>query len=699
MNRLFLFAACALGACTFNKDVPDAALPEVFVGFHDAASTADEKSKNFPISVELSAATTVDVVVEYQIEPGPGVEAGDFKLLTDKVTIPAGETTAPLLIDIETDTLEEGDEHLDITLVEPTNAQIALAASKHDLTIRAKALPRVSFEAATSSAQEPVDATFNAKLDETSDFDITATYVVTSAGAVANTDFILADGTVTFPAGMTSVPLVIDVLDDSLDEDTETVTVTLMTATNAVVEATAAAHAHAILDDMVDPQPTVQFAAGASVHGEADGMATIGVTLSAPSGRTIMVPYSVAAASTATGNADYTITAGPLVIPAGMTTGTIAVTIVNDTADEPSENLLVDMGGATNATNAGTQQHRFQIDDDDQICYGAAPFSVCLDAAPTNAVTLPASINTTNAGICAAVQPANWVGAPQNQPPACFVIGNTITGASTVVQGNRPLVLLAHTSIAISGTLDASSSQVGGSTGPASPSGDCSGTAMQQPGSSATGGGGGAGGSFMSKGGDGGSGDAGDTAAGTAAAASGVPTKLRAGCDGQKGGNASAGVGGRGGGAIYLVSGNTLKLEAAAVINASGGGANGGGTFSGGSGAGSGGMIRLHAGTLVAAAGSKILANGGGGSSGGDNNDGGGAGGDPDPGTPASPAAGGSSNGGATGGDGFAGATAAEQGDNANANEGGGGGGGGGGLIQSNQALTNVTASAGLIQQ
>ena len=80
MNRLILLSTCALGACSFSNEVPEPPLPEVFVGFQEAASTADEKSKMFPVNVQLSDITTVDVTVKYQIEPGPGVDAGDRPL-------------------------------------------------------------------------------------------------------------------------------------------------------------------------------------------------------------------------------------------------------------------------------------------------------------------------------------------------------------------------------------------------------------------------------------------------------------------------------------------------------------------------------------------------------------------------------------------------------------------------------------------
>lgn len=707
MSRLFLLATVALGACSFSTEIPDAAVPSVRIGFGEATSTADEKSTTHQIKVTLSDVSDRDVTVKYQIEGGTASPL-DFDLLSpETLTIPAGTQETNLEIRVKADTDgTEADETIDLVLLDPMNAQIAFGTEHHEVTIRAKALPRVGFDMATSSDTEPMDGTFIVKLDETSEFEITASYVVTSTNAVAGSDYVLANGMVTFPIGTQMMPITLDVLDDTLDEDPESVVVTLTTATNAVVDLAIDNHTHTILDEGVDPPPTVFFNQAATALGEAGGTAMVQIRLSGPSGRTISVPFAVDNTSSATLTADYTIgTTSPVTIAAGATTANVLVTAVNDTGDEPSETIVINMGAATNATNTGQQTHTVTIADDDLVCYGAAPFSVCLDSPPVGAQTLPATINTTNAALCAGAQTTGWTTAPQSQPAACFILKDTITVNGTVtVSGNRPLVLLGASGVTINGTIDASSNNIAGSTGPASPSGDCD-AFGQNPANDGGGAGGGAGGTFMTQGGAGGTGDGGSNVqAGTPAAAETAPVpKLRAGCNGQRGGNGSSGAAnasgavGRGGGAVYVVTGGTLSMTANGVINVSGSAGSGGALFSGGSGAGSGGMIKLYAATLTAVAGARVMANGGGGAAGGDDAGTGNDGNDPDPAQPQT-AAGGGTGAGANGGGGFAGATAATKGSDGGNNKGGGGGGGGGGYIQSNLALTNVTTSAGVIQ-
>lgn len=330
-------------------------------------------------------------------------------------------------------------------------------------------------------------------------------------------------------------------------------------------------------------------------------------------------------------------------------------------------------------------------------CFGAGAYSVCMYT--NGSLTLPNTIDTTNSTLCLATQPSEWTTA--GQPDACFIVRTNITVPTmgTVdVTGTRPLVLVAGTTISVTGMLDGSSHSSPVSIGAGSPSPDCP-AFVTTPTSNVAGGGGGAGATFTTQGGAGGTGNAGASTAGTAPAASTAPALLRAGCSGQSGADGSVagsgGLGGRGGGAVYLVAGTSITFANSAVVNVSGAGAASTGKVAGGGGGGSGGMILLHAPTITASVGAKLVANGGGGASGGESG-GGGQGGkvgsDPNPGQPLAPAAGGVGPGG-NGGDGHAGPTAATSGANGIAGAAGGGGGGGAGYIQSNVALTPAVAS------
>src|SRR3989304_633707 len=77
----------------------------------------------------------------------------------------------------------------------------------------------------------------------------------------------------------------------------------------------------------------------------------------------VTVPFTVT--GTATDPADYTITASPIVIAAGSLTGTITITVVDDTLDELDETVVITMGSPTNATASGITVHAATIADND----------------------------------------------------------------------------------------------------------------------------------------------------------------------------------------------------------------------------------------------------------------------------------------------------------------------------------------------
>jgi hypothetical protein len=240
------------------------------------------------------------------------------------------------------------------------------------------------------------------------------------------------------------------------------------------------------------------------------------------------------------------------------------------------------------------------VGPDATLCFGSFEH-LCFTTPPTGDVALSGAIDTATDARCVTMTGAGG--------ELCVIGGSQIEVTGTVaVSGARPLVLIATTSLTVSGTLDASS-VVGGAVGAGANSAAC--TAATAPVSAK--GGGGAGGSFGNSGGNGGKAQG----AGGVSGASQTATFVRGGCAGNTGscptiGNTGGpgGVGGPGGGALYLIAGNQLAISGA--VFASGAGGSLGGTYCGGGGGGTGGLIALEAPTIAAGS-SPIAANGGGG--------------------------------------------------------------------------------------
>jgi hypothetical protein len=331
------------------------------------------------------------------------------------------------------------------------------------------------------------------------------------------------------------------------------------------------------------------------------------------------------------------------------------------------------------------------------ICLGTQPYQVCLRDLPTTDTPITQNLATgSNNGTCLKTvqEPIGW--AAEGQPDACFVVGQNVTVAGTlIVKGARPLVIVATDTVTITGTLDLSAKRGNFNTGSPPPGFSAAGCTpfTTTATNSANGGGGGAGGSLGSKGGDGGAGDNGTTGAGVAIDST-PPSVLHAGCMGGAGGTGDGQgtatmitAGGWGGGAIYVLAQNKIVLSAGTVINASGAAGDAGSHRTGGGGGGSGGMIVFIAPAFDIGTSTFVYANGGGGASGGTNQSDGKNGTDPGS-NPSQPAAGGTLAAAGAGGAGYALAIDAVAGGLGPSGNGGGGGGGGAGLIIASQALT-----------
>jgi hypothetical protein len=341
--------------------------------------------------------------------------------------------------------------------------------------------------------------------------------------------------------------------------------------------------------------------------------------------------------------------------------------------DGPSDNP------ATDASGSASVDAPADANTDPKCGWGGAGLpqgGICLGELPTSSPSIPTTIDTDTSALCVAYSKGGGT--------YCVIAGVDLTVASVRVTGSKPLVLIATNSITVSGTLDAASHTATMSRGPGTDPTTCDyGLPPNNGNNPETRGG--AGGSFGGSGGRGGLRNnqppATDSGVPGARATIAPPAILRGGCHGQNGFGAGAAIGGFGGGAVYLVGGVSIDVQAAAAINASGAGGNGGaggGTPKGGAGAGSGGMIVLEAATVNVAG--RVFADGGGGGEGGGTNNPGNYGFDSDGTSRAQGGNGGTANG-SDGGAGSYGASLDGIDGNNNGADTGGGGGGGAGVI------------------
>ncbi len=336
---------------------------------------------------------------------------------------------------------------------------------------------------------------------------------------------------------------------------------------------------------------------------------------------------------------------------------------------------------ATDAAGSGSGGPDAMADanTDPRCAWGGAGLpqgGICLGELPTSSPSIPATIDTDTSPLCVAYSKGGGT--------YCVIAGIDLGAGNVRVTGSKPLVLIATNALTVTGTIDIASHTAvpsrGAGSGPTSCDYGVGPTNGNNPETR-----GGAGGSFGGSGGRGGlrNGQSPATDSGVPGARATIapPAVLRGGCPGQDGFGAGAAVGGFGGGAIYLVGGVSISVDAAGAINASGAGGNGGsggGSPKGGAGAGSGGMIAIEAPTVDILG--RVFADGGGGGEGGGTNNSGNYGYESDGTARAQGGNGGTANG-SDGGAGSYGAALDGVDGNNNGADTGGGGGGGAGLI------------------
>ena len=138
----------------------------------------------------------------------------------------------------------------------------------------------------------------------------------------------------------------------------------------------------------------------------------ITVDLSAASGLNVTVDYAVTGTATGSGT-DYTLANGTITINAGSTSGTISIaSIVDDSADEANETVIVTLSNPSNATLGSDSVHTYTITDNDDAptidfnltsssgaeSVSSASLTVDLSAASSQDVTVDYGVTGTATG-------------------------------------------------------------------------------------------------------------------------------------------------------------------------------------------------------------------------------------------------------------------------------------------------------------
>ena len=311
--------------------------PSLRIG--DATPVAEGDEAVF--TVTLTPPNEQVVTVDYTTTDGTAVADEDYSATSGTLRFAPGDTSKTIRVPTLRDAVAEPVETFTVVLSNPSGTNVV-----HDTgvgTITDEGLPGLSIADAPTVA-EGGEAVFPVTLNPASSQVVTVAYATQDGTAVADSDYTATSGTLRFEPGETIQNIQVATLRDAIAEPSESFTVELSdpvgtAITNSTGVGTIAADAMPALS-ITDAVPVAE-----------GGGATFMVSLSPASSELVTVAYATQD-GTAVAGSDYTAASGTLQFDPGMTSHTIRVAVLNDTAVEPTETFAVELSDPVRATLA-----------------------------------------------------------------------------------------------------------------------------------------------------------------------------------------------------------------------------------------------------------------------------------------------------------------------------------------------------------
>ena len=333
------------------------------IQFTPTSSSGTESISSVNIPVLISTVSGADITVDFTLS-GTAINGTDYNLSNGTVTIPAGQTTANIVLPVLNDKLKKENTTVIFTLSNPTNATLGTYTTYTYTISNDNSLPTIGFTTPDSTGLEsvspiniPVSIPVSYPNDITVDFTLSGT-------AINGTDYNLSNGTVTIPAGQTTANIVLPVLNDKLKKENTTVIFTLSNPTNATL-GTYTTYTYTISND--NSLPTIGFTTpnGTGVQ----SISSVDIPISIPDvySADVSVSYTVTGGTAVGGGVDYTLNNGTIIIPAGQTSANITATIINSVMKEPTGTIIIALSNPVNAVLSSNTIYTYTIIDNHEF--------------------------------------------------------------------------------------------------------------------------------------------------------------------------------------------------------------------------------------------------------------------------------------------------------------------------------------------
>ena len=373
-----------------------------------------------------------------------GAAAADYSGVPGSVTFTSGDTAKTFTVAAEADNEDDDGESVRLSFGASLPAYVTAGTpDAATVTITDDDVPAVTVQFGQSAytVAEGSSRTVTVELSADPERTVVIPIVTTNQGGADAADYSGVPQSVTFDSGDTTMTFTVAAEADNVNDDGESVRLSFGASLPAdVTVGTPAASIVSITDDDV---PAVTASFGAASYTVAEGSSrTVTVELSADPERTVVIPIETTNQGGATA-ADYSGVPGSVTFDSGDTTMTFTVAAEADNVNDDGESVRLSFGASLPAgVTAGTPATSIvSITDDDvpgvTVQFGAASYTVAesddtgtanvtenavevtvtLSADPERTVIIP--IVTTNQGGAAA---ADYSGVPGS---VTFTSGDT----------------------------------------------------------------------------------------------------------------------------------------------------------------------------------------------------------------------------------------------------------------------------------
>jgi hypothetical protein len=348
------------GTILDDDSQPTLSIDDVSIDEGDGGTTAF----TFTVTLSNPSAQTVQVNAA-SADNTATLGDNDYEQLTStQLTFAPLDVTETVTVQVNGDTMVEGDETFFVNLSGASNATVLDGQGVGTIQNDDAAGPSFSISDVTALEGNAGDTAFS--------FDVTRTDTVGPASVTASTadgtatagsDYTAAAGLVVFGDGEGTVQVVVQVTGETVFETDETFFVNL----------SAPSAGYALADDQGvgtitndDTQPVVSIGDVTDTEGNAGGKTfSFPVTLSNASTQTVTVSAATADGSATVGGGDY-VGLGPVTVtfPPLSTVQSFDVTVNGDTTIEGDESFLVNLSAPGNATLGDAQGVGTVLNDD-----------------------------------------------------------------------------------------------------------------------------------------------------------------------------------------------------------------------------------------------------------------------------------------------------------------------------------------------